>query len=122
MYENWTQKFNEARQARGLAPIKQTVYAAQEGMRSGCGCEIIRAGGATFTIRHRIETCRYAQPHTEVQQVVGDGTHNAVGSLFNEPDVLIMTMPHLGLFPHECQCDCSYNIKGCCTWLNGNKA
>jgi len=101
MHTDRTVEFNEARQARGFAPIKQTVYAAQEGMRAGCGCEIIRANGQTFTIRHRVETCKYSQPRTEVRQVVGDGIHNAIGSLFGEPDTLIMTQPHLGLFPYE---------------------
>lgn len=100
-FENWTEEFNKARQAHGLAPISQTVYTAQEGMTAGCGCEIIRANGTTFTIRHRQDTCRYSHPRTEVRQVVGDGIHNAVGSLFGEPDALIMTMPGSGLFPHE---------------------
>ena len=99
-----TNQFNEARQQNGWPPVTtHTIVQIHEGMRAGCGCEVISATGNTFTIRYRRETCRNTIAHhrTEWRQVVGDGVRNAVGSLFERPDVLPMTMPLTGLFPFE---------------------
>ena len=101
---DWTEKFNAARQANGWDPITtHIVTQVHEGMRVGCGCEIISASGNKFTIRHRHETCHnvISKNLTEWHQVVGDGVRNAVGSLWERPDVLPMTMPWTGLFPYE---------------------
>ena len=101
---DWTEKFNAARQANGWDPITtHTIVQIHEGMRAGCGCDIISATGNTFTIRHRRETCHnvLARHTIEWREVVGDGVRNAVGSLFETNDVLAMTMPWTGLFPYE---------------------
>jgi len=97
--QDWTPRFNEARTAQGLPPVTtHTITLIHEGMVAGCGCPVISAGAKTFTIRHSADTCKY---HINTKRVVGDGERNAVGSLFGRPDVLSMTEPWLGLFPHE---------------------
>ena len=107
--QDWTDKFNTARQEHGLDPVRgKTITLIHEGMRAGCGCEVISVTGTDFTVRHRVETCshrfRADERHkTEVREHVGDGMHNAIGSLFEQPDVIPMTQPWCGLFPYEQQ-------------------
>jgi len=95
---NHTDIFNKARIEAGKEPTAFTVIFVHEGMRTGCGCLVIRASNKTFTILHDSQTCKYRH---DGKQRVGDSIHNAVGSLFEEPLVIPMTDPFCGLFPYE---------------------
>ena len=95
-----TREFNRARMARGKRPlVGKAVRRPEVGMKAGCGCPIacVTQDGR-FTISHNEETCKY---RCAAMQVVGDGVRNAVGSMQDQPDVLVMTRPELGLLPDE---------------------
>ena len=95
---DYTEIFNEARVKAGKEPTHFTIILIHEGMTAGCECPIIRSNGKTFTIRHDLAICKYGR---EGKQRVGDGIHNAIGSLQGEPFVIPMTDPWCGLFPYE---------------------
>ena len=100
MMNDYTEIFNEARVKAGKEPTNFIITIVHEGMVAGCGCPIIRASNKTFTILHDPAMCKYGG---EGKQRVGDGVHNAVGSLQSEPFVIPMTDPFCGLFPYEQQ-------------------
>ena len=98
MIADYTEIFNEARVKAGKEPTAFTIVLIHEDMTAGCGCPVIRASNKTFTILHDRETCKYKHAG---KQRVGDGVHNAIGSLLGEPCVIPMTDPFCGLFPYE---------------------
>lgn len=103
-FEDLTEAFNAARAARGLPPLEVSrVIRVQVGMRAGCGCSVVEVTLKGFAIRHQAGTCTYRLRGnlSEEIQHVGDGMHNAVGSLWEHPTVFPMTEPECGLFPHE---------------------
>lgn len=101
--EDYTEVFNKIRIKKGKPPAKCTIGLVREGTVLKCGCCIHNSSLSHFTVYHG-PNCQSAIRPKPQKCIVGDPNKSngqAVATLPN--DVIGLTNPWLGLFPHEIQ-------------------
>jgi hypothetical protein len=102
MIDDYTTVFNQARKRQGKPPVTgHAIILVREGTVLACGCKVHNASKSHFSVYHGPECQRDIRPRTG-KEIVGiplAQNGQAVATLAG--DLIGVTNPWLGLWPHE---------------------